>query len=237
AVLENVMMDPQTRRLDFDSAALTENTRAAYPVEFIPGARLPGLGGHPRTVFFLTADAFGVLPPISRLSLAQARFHFLSGYTAKIAGTERGLGSEPQATFSACFGQPFLPLPPTVYSKMLGQKLARHNATVWLVNTGWSGGPFGVGQRIAIAHTRAMVEAALEGKLDDVPSRTDPLFGLRVPEQVPGVPAEILTPRDTWADKAAYDRQARELARLFVENFEKYRADASPEVAAAAPKI
>ncbi|HZT42660.1 MAG TPA: phosphoenolpyruvate carboxykinase (ATP) [Chthonomonadaceae bacterium] len=236
-VLENVIMDPETRALDFNSAARTENTRAAYPVEFIPGARIPGLGGHPRNVLFLTADAFGVLPPISRLTSEQARFHFLSGYTAKIAGTERGLGNEPQATFSACFGQPFLPLAPTVYSKMIGQKLARHGATVWLVNTGWSGGPFGVGQRIAIAYTRAMVEAALEGKLEHVAYRTDPLFGLHVPERVPGVPSEILNPRETWADKAAYDRQARELARLFIENFEKYRADASPEVAAAAPRI
>ena len=236
-VLENVVMDPETRALDFDSAALTENTRAAYPIDFIPSARIPGVGGHPKNVLFLTADAFGVLPPISRLTSAQARFHFLSGYTAKVAGTERGLGNEPQATFSTCFGQPFLPLHPTAYSRLLAERLSQHEATVWLINTGWSGGPFGVGQRMNIHHTRAMINAALEGALDKVEYCTDPVFGLHVPVQVPGVPTEVLNPRDTWADKAAYDKQAKELARLFVENFEKFKNDVPPEVAAAAPKI
>ena len=237
SVLENVVLDEATRRLDFESDALTENTRAAYPIENIPGARIPGVGGHPQNIVFLTADAFGVLPPISRLTTAQALFHFISGYTAKIAGTERGLGDAPQATFSACFGMPFLPRHPTVYAKLLGEKLARREATVWLVNTGWSGGPYGVGERMNLQYTRAMIDAALEGKLSEVEYREDPVFGLRVPAEVPGVPSEILTPRHTWADKAAYDRQAQELARLFVENFDKYKSEASPEVLAASPKL
>ncbi|HLK55051.1 MAG TPA: phosphoenolpyruvate carboxykinase (ATP) [Chthonomonadaceae bacterium] len=235
-VLENVVMDPETRKLDFDSDTLTENTRAAYPIPYIPGARIPGMGGHPRNVVFLTADAFGVLPPISRLTPAQARFHFLSGYTAKIAGTERNLGKEPQATFSACFGQPFLPMHPTVYAHLLGEKLTEHNATVWLVNTGWSGGPYGVGQRMNIVYTRAMLQAALDGDLDHVEYHTDPVFGLQMPTAVPGVPSEVLNPRQTWADRAAYDAQAQHLARLFVENFEKYKSEAAPEVLAAAPQ-
>ena len=194
AVLENVVMDADSRRLDFDSAELTENTRAAYPIDFIPGAKIPGVGGHPKNIIFLTADAFGVLPPISRLTPAQARFHFLSGYTAKIAGTERGLGDQPEATFSACFGQPFLPLHPTVYARLLGEKLARHRAQVWLVNTGWSGGPFSVGERISLAHTRAMIDAALEGRLDAAEYREDPIFGLQVPLEVPGVPPNFSIP-------------------------------------------
>ena len=237
AVLENVVMDAEFRTLDFDSDALTENTRAAYPIDFIPGARIPGVGDHPQNIVFLTADAFGVLPPISRLTTAQALYHFISGYTAKIAGTERGLGKEPQATFSACFGQPFLPLHPTVYAQLLGKKMARHQAQVWLVNTGWSGGPFGVGNRISLQYTRAMIDAALEGRLNNVSYREDPVFGLQIPTEVPGVPTELLTPRETWPDKAAYDQQAQELARLFVENFDKYKSEASPEVLAAAPKI
>jgi phosphoenolpyruvate carboxykinase (ATP) len=236
-VLENVVMDADTRALDFDSAALTENTRAAYPIDFIPGARIPGVGGHPKNVVFLTADAFGVLPPISRLTPAQARFHYLSGYTAKVAGTERGLGSEPQATFSACFAEPFLPLHPVVYARLLGERLTQHGATVWLVNTGWSGGPFGVGQRMNIHYTRAMLDAAIEGALADVAFHPDPIFGLYIPAEVPGVPPHILNPRATWADRAAYDTQARELACRFVENFEKYRGVASPEVIAAAPRV
>ena len=237
SVLENVVMDVNSRRLDFESDALTENTRAAYPIHFIPGAKIPGVGGHPQNIVFLTADAFGVLPPISRLTTAQALFHFISGYTAKIAGTERGLGSEPQATFSACFGQPFLPLHPTVYARLLGEKLAQHQAQVWLVNTGWSGGPYGVGERINLETTRAMIDAALEGRLNEASYREDPVFGLLVPTEVPGVPAAVLTPRETWADKAAYDRQAQELARLFAENFDKYSGEATPEVRAAAPKL
>ena len=236
-VLENVVMDAETRLLDFDSAKLTENTRAAYPVDFIPGAKIPGVGGHPQSIIFLTADAFGVLPPISRLTTAQALFHFISGYTAKIAGTERGLGDRPEATFSACFGQPFLPLHPTVYARLLGEKLTRQEAKVWLVNTGWSGGPYGTGERIKLAHTRAMIDAALEGQLDSVPYREDETFGLSVPTKVPGVPSDLLTPRETWPDKSAYDRQAQELAQLFIANFDKYKSEATPEVLAAAPKL
>ena len=236
AVLENVVMDVETRLLDFGSEALTENTRAAYPIHYIPNARIPGVGDHPKNVVFLTADAFGVLPPISRLTTAQAKFQFLSGYTAKVAGTERGLGNTPEATFSTCFGQPFLPLHPTTYARLLGEKLAEYNATVWLVNTGWNGGPYGVGHRMNIHHTRAMLDAAIEGKLDKVEFYPDPIFGLAIPSEVPGVPTEVLNPRNTWVDKAAYDAQARELARLFVENFEKYRSEASPEVIAAAPR-
>lgn len=237
AVLENVVMDEDTRQLYYDMADLTENTRAAYPVDYIPGAVIPGVGGHPENVFFLTADAFGVLPPISRLTSAQARFHFLSGYTAKVAGTERGMGNTPEATFSACFGQPFLPLHPTVYAKLLGERLTEHNAPCWLINTGWSGGGFDEGNRISIKHTRALLNAALSGALSDdkVEYRTDPIFGLHTPVEVPGVPKSILNPRDTWGDPAAYDKAAENLARLFVENFEKYKDEASEEVIAARP--
>ncbi|GDX40034.1 phosphoenolpyruvate carboxykinase [ATP] 1 [Armatimonadota bacterium] len=234
-VLENVMMDSETRHLDFDSVELTENTRAAYPIGYIPHAVIPGEGGHPNNILFLTADAFGVLPPISKLTTAQARFHFISGYTAKIAGTERGLGNEPQATFSACFGMPFLPLPPTRYAELLGKKLAEHNAQVWLINTGWSGGAYGVGERVDIRYTRAMVDSAIQGKLDSVEFVEEPFFGLSVPKEVQGVPSEILNPREAWDDKAGYDRQAKELVRLFVENFEKFRGSASPEVIAVIP--
>ncbi len=236
-VLENVVIDEHTRMLDFDSDTLTENTRAAYPIDYIPHARIPGIGTHPRHIVFLTADAFGVLPPISRLTPAQARYHFLSGYTAKIAGTERGLGKEPQATFSACFGQPFLPLHPTDYARLLGEKLTAHQATVWLVNTGWNGGPYGVGHRMNIDHTRAMLNAAIEGLLDKTKFVTDPIFGLHIPTSVPGVPAEVLDPRETWHDKAAYDTQAHKLAELFHENFNRFRDFASTDVIAAGPKV
>ncbi|MCS6777772.1 MAG: phosphoenolpyruvate carboxykinase (ATP) [Chloroherpetonaceae bacterium] len=234
-VLENVVMDPVTRQLDFNDASLTENTRAAYPIHAISRARVPGIGGHPRHVVFLTADAFGVLPPISRLTPAQARFHFLSGYTARVAGTERGLGSEPQATFSACFGQPFLPLPPVRYAQMLSEKLDAHHATVWLVNTGWTGGPFGVGRRMDLTHTRAMLDAAIRGQLEGVTFHREPVFGLWIPETVPGVPSEVLNPRNTWSDPEAYDRQARMLARRFVANFEQYRGEISQDILAALP--
>ncbi len=238
SVLENVVLDEQTRELDYSSAALTENTRAAYPVDFIPGARIPGVGGHPKNLFFLTADAFGVLPPIAKLTPAQARFQFISGYTAKVAGTERGMGSEPEATFSACFGQPFLPLHPTTYAALLGERLTEHEATCWLINTGWSGGAYGEGQRISIKHTRALLDAALNGDLaeDKVAYRTDPVFGLYTPTEVPGVPQTILNPRDTWKDPNEYDRAAQRLAKLFVENFKKYASEASDEVIAALPK-
>jgi phosphoenolpyruvate carboxykinase (ATP) len=220
-VLENVVMDPDTRQLDLDSEAITENTRAAYPIHFIPNAITTGIAGHPRNIFFLTADAFGVLPPISRLTLEQAIYYFLTGYTAKLAGTERGV-SEPQATFSACFGAPFMVHFPTVYAEMLAERLRRHRCTVWLINTGWSGGPYGVGQRIKIAYTRAMVTAALDGSLSGVPFHPDPVFGVYVPERCPGVPAEVLRPRETWADPANYDLKARALAAKFEENFKQF---------------
>ena len=234
-VLENVVVDPATRALDLDDQSITENTRAAYPIDFIGNAVIPGVGAHPNNVMFLTADAFGVLPPIARLTPEQAMYHFLSGYTAKVAGTERGV-TEPQATFSTCFGAPFLPRHPTLYARLLGEKVARHKAQVWLVNTGWSGGPYGVGSRMKIAYTRAMVHAALNGSLDKVRVEVDPIFGLHMPVECPGVPAGILNPRQAWADRVAYDQKARELAALFVKNFEQYADQAAPEVIAAAPR-
>lgn len=234
-ILENVAMDSDTRRLDLDSAAFTENTRASYPIPHIPNATRDGMGGHPKNVIFLTADAFGVLPPVAKLTTAQAMFHFLSGYTAKVAGTERGV-TEPQPNFSACFGAPFLPLHPTVYDDLLGKKLSESGADVWLVNTGWSGGPFGVGSRMKLAYTRAMVRGILDGTLAKVPTTPDPVFGVHVPESCPDVPAEILQPRSTWADKEAYDAQARKLAGMFVENFKQFEEHARDDVKAAKPK-
>jgi phosphoenolpyruvate carboxykinase (ATP) len=233
-VLENVVVDPATRRLDLDSHAKTENTRSSYPLSHIDNADAYGVAGHPRHVVFLTADAFGVLPPVSRLTEPQAMYHFLSGYTAKVAGTERGV-TEPKATFSACFGAPFLPLHPGVYAGMLGEKLADHGAQVWLINTGWTGGPYGTGSRIKLGYTRRMVDAVLAGDLDSVSTATDPVFGLAVPERVEGVPAELLTPRHTWPDRAAYDEKARELAAMFRANFEKYAGGVGEEVRAAGP--
>ncbi len=221
-VLENVVVDPDTRRLDLDDARFTENTRASYPLDFIPNIVPEGRGGHPATVIMLTADAFGVLPPISRLTPEQAMYHFLSGYTARVAGTEKGMGSEPQATFSTCFGAPFMPRHPSVYARMLGERIARHGATCWLVNTGWSGGGYGVGQRFRIAHTRAMIRAALEGKLAAVEVARDPNFGLYVPSSCPDVPVEVLNPRATWADKKAYDQTALAVARRFESNFKQF---------------
>jgi len=223
-VLENVALDSDTRLLNFDSADITENTRAAYPLKFIENAVLPSVGGHPKHVVFLAADAFGVLPPISRLTPEQAMYHFLSGYTSKVAGTERGLGKEPQATFSACFGAPFLPRKPGVYAAMLGDKMRRHRADCWLVNTGWAGGRFGVGERMKLPYTRAMLDAALSGQLDHVPMKVDPVFGLRVPENCPGVPKEFLDQRGMWAEKTAYDRTAEELRERFNRNFETFDA-------------
>src|SRR5579862_3365971 len=223
-VLENVMMDPELRLLDFDSGELTENTRAAYRVNFIDNAVLPGVGGHPSHVLFLTADAFGVLPPISRLTPEQAMYHFLSGYTAKLAGTERGLGKEPSATFSACFGEPFLPRHPQFYAKMLGERLERHKVTCYLVNTGWVGGAFGTGARMSLPYTRAMVNAAIAGQLDRVAAEPHPVFRVMVPKSVPGVPAELLDARGQWKDKAAYDRAAEDLSARFKKNFEKFGA-------------
>jgi phosphoenolpyruvate carboxykinase (ATP) len=221
--------------VDFDSDQLTENTRACYPIHYIPNFQPSGAGGHPRNIVFLTADAFGVLPPIARLTAGQAMYHFLSGYTAKVAGTERGV-TEPTATFSACFGAPFLPMHPGVYARMLGERIERHDVKVWLVNTGWTGGPYGIGSRMKLPHTRAMVRAALSGVLDGAAFVKDPVFGIEVPTAVPEVPAGVLTPRDTWADPAAYDARARDLARMFNENFEQFRAQVSEAVAAAAPK-
>jgi len=235
-VLENVVIDPLTRRLDFNSEAYTENTRAAYRVHFIDNAQIPGVGGHPSDIVFLTADAFGVLPPIARLTPEQAMYHFLSGYTAKLAGTERGLGKEPQAAFSACFGEPFLPRHPFEYARMLGDKMRKHHARVWLVNTGWTGGPFGVGHRMNLAYTRAMVNAAIEGELADVPGVPHPVFQIEVPNFCPGVPNEVLDPRSMWVDKEAYDRSARELALKFRQNFEKF-GKVEPDILAAGPKV
>ncbi len=234
-VLENVDYEPLTRVLDLDSAKYTENTRAAYPIEFIDNAVPGGQGGHPTTIVMLTADAFGVLPPISRLSPEAAMYHFLSGYTAKVAGTEKGV-TEPSATFSACFGAPFLPMNPNVYSKMLGEKIAAHKARVWLVNTGWTGGPYGVGKRVKIAYTRAMIGAALSGALDSVAYERHPAFNVEVPTSCPDVPANILDPRSTWQDGAAYDAQAAKVARMFVDNFQTFVADVDAAVVAAGPR-
>lgn len=233
-VLENVGCDSATGRVDLDDASLTENTRAAYPISHIPNASRTGQGGHPKTVIMLTADAFGVLPPIGRLSAEQASYHFLSGYTAKVAGTERGV-TEPQATFSTCFGAPFMALAPDVYAGLLRNRISKHKVDVWLINTGWSGGPYGVGSRISIEHTRALVTAALSGELAHVPTRTDPIFGLGVPLCCPGVPAEVLDPRATWADPDAYDAQAAKLARMFVENAKGFSANVPDEIRRAGP--
>ncbi len=233
-VLENVAMDAETRTLDLNSHEITENTRAAYPLEFIENAVLPSVGEHPSHVLFLTADAFGVLPPISRLTPEQAMYHFLSGYTAKVAGTERGLGKEPEATFSAGFGAPFLPRKPGVYANMLGEKLRQHKAACWLVNTGWVGGPFGVGKRMKLSHTRAMLNAAISGDLEDVPMSPHPVFHVFVPKSCPDVPAELLDARGMWPDKSAYDRAAADLSARFRRNFEKFTL-VGPEVRAAGP--
>ncbi len=235
-VLENVVMDPGTRALNFDDASLTENTRGAYPIEFIDNAVPSGSGGHPTNIIMLTADAYGVLPPIARLSAEGAMYHYLSGYTAKVAGTEKGV-TEPSATFSTCFGAPFLPLNPNVYAKQLGERIARHQSRVWLVNTGWTGGPHGVGSRMKIAYTRAMIRAALSGALDNADYTRHPVFNIEVPTSVPEVPAAILDPRGTWDDKAAYDAQAAKLARMFVENFKANFADAEAAVASAGPTL
>ena len=234
-VLENVAIDPATRALDLNDDGLTENTRAAYPISFIDNAVPSGQGGHPRNVIMLTADAFGVLPPISRLSPQGAMYHFLSGYTAKVAGTEQGV-IEPKATFSTCFGAPFLPLPPSRYATMLGERIARHQSRVWLVNTGWTGGSYGTGRRMKIAHTRAMIRAALSGALDRVTYDRDPVFNLDVPASCPDVPADVLKPRTTWPDPADYDAQAVKLAKMFAENFKTFEADVTPEVRNAGPR-
>lgn len=229
-ILENVVMDSSTRILDLDDNRFTENTRGSYPASFIPNVKADGMGGHPANIIMLTADAFGVLPPISRLTPEQAMYHFLSGYTARVAGTEKGLGNEPVATFSTCFGAPFMPRHPTVYAKLLGEKIATHKVKCWLVNTGWSGGAHGVGTRMKIAHTRAMVRAALDGRLAEVPTDTDTHFGLHIPRQCPDVPAEVLDPRNTWSDKAAYDSMARNLTKRFEDNFVQYEPHVNAKV-------
>ncbi len=232
-VLENVVIDPERRSLDLDDASLTENTRSSYPIDFIPNASRTGVTGHPQNLVMLTADAFGVLPPISRLTPEQAMYHFLSGYTARVAGTEKGLGKEPQATFSTCFGAPFMPRHPTVYAKLLGEQIARHGVKCWLVNTGWSGGAYGIGQRMNIAHTRAMVRAALDGRLAQVSTVKLDEFGLLIPESCPDVPREVLNPKTTWRDKRAYDQAAQEVAKRFENNFKQFESYVDDKVKAA----
>ncbi len=228
-ILENVVFDTHWRKPDLDDDSFTENTRAAYPITHIDNIVADGIGEHPKNIIFLTADAFGTLPPISKLTSAQAMYHFLSGYTAKVAGTERGI-TEPQATFSTCFGAPFMPLHPTVYAKILGEKIDEHKVNIWLVNTGWTGGPYGIGERMSIKYTRALLDAALNGDLNDVQYDEDPIFGLAIPQSCKNVPAEILNPRNTWDDKEAYDKQAKKLATLFKENFKKYEDHNSDKV-------
>ena len=235
-ILENVGINASTRIIDLDDASLTENTRGAYPISHIPNATRTGRGGHPDNIIFLTADAFGVLPPISKLTPAQTMYHFISGYTAKVAGTERGV-TEPEATFSACFGAPFMAQHPNVYAELLGNKIAKHNVKCWLVNTGWTAGPYGVGHRMKLAYTRAMVNAALNGELDSVEYVEDAVFGVQVPASCPGVPAEVLIPRNTWSDKAAYDEQAGKLARMFVENFKEFADHVPEDIIAAEPEV
>jgi len=235
AVVENVVAHPATGELDFGDKTITENTRAGYPVDFIPDAVVPGVAGHPNVIIFLTADAFGVLPPVSRLNSDQAMYHFLSGYTSKLAGTERGV-TTPVATFSTCFGAPFLPLPPTVYARLLKEKIDRRGADVYLVNTGWIGGPYGVGERVDILYTRRMVRAAITGKLTSASYKKDPVFNLMVPRECPGVPKEILWPEDTWKDKEAFQKQAQVLAERFVHNFSVF-ADIQGDLAAAGPLL
>ena len=235
-VLENVVIDPYTRELNLDDASLTENTRGAYPIEFIANSVPSGTGGHPQNIIMLTADAFGVLPPIARLSPEGAMYHFLSGYTAKVAGTEKGV-KDPSATFSTCFAAPFLPLNPNVYARGLGERISRYKARVWLVNTGWTGGAFGVGQRMSIGHTRAMISAALSGQLDNVKYHRHPVFNVEMPTACPGVPNEVLDPRSTWDDKAAYDAQGKKLATMFVKNFKTFEADVDRSVVEAGPRV
>ncbi len=235
-VLENVVFDTHWRIPDLDDDTFTENTRAAYPITHIGNIVPDGTGGHPTNIIFLTADAFGVLPPISRLNAAQAMYHFLSGYTAKVAGTERGLSNEPQATFSTCFGAPFMPLHPSVYAEILGEKIQKHKVNCWLVNTGWTGGPYGIGQRMSIKYTRALLSAALNGELHDVSFDTDPFFGLNIPQTCRNVPSDILNPKNTWNDKDAYDQKAAELAARFKTNFKEFEAHVGQDVVKAGPR-
>ena len=233
ALLENVVLNDNVP--DYDDNTLTENTRVGYPINYIPGAVIPSVGGNPKVIVFLTADALGVLPPVSRLTKEGAMYHFMSGYTSKLAGTERGI-KEPKSVFSQCFGAPFMPRPASVYAKLLGEKINQHDTVVYLVNTGWSGGPYGIGERIKIKYSRAMVTAAISGALDAVKYRHDDMFNLDIPTEVEGVPSEILDPKNTWVDKDSYERSAKELAKMFVENFEKFK-NVSPEISNAGPKI
>lgn len=235
-ILENVYINMNTRRIDLNNASLTENTRASYPVTHIDNCIYPGIGGHPKNIIMLTCDAFGVLPPISKMTPEQAKYHFLSGYTAKVAGTERGMGNEPQATFSTCFGAPFMALQPTVYAKLLGEKIAKHKSTCWLVNTGWTGGPYGVGKRMDITHTRALLNAALNRTLDTVPTVEDKIFGLHVPSSCPGVPSKVLQPVNIWKNKEDYHAKARDLAARFEKNFKEFADMVGPEVREVGPK-
>lgn len=234
-VLENVAIDADTRLLDLDDESLTENTRAAYPLSFINNIEPSGVGGHPKNIVMLTADAFGVLPPISKLTYQQAMYHFLSGYTAKVAGTEKGV-TEPKATFSTCFGAPFMVLHPSVYANLLGKKIQEHGVNCWLLNTGWTGGAYGTGKRMKISYTRAMLSAALNGELDNVETCEDPFFGLQIPVSCPGVPTEVLNPKNTWADKDQYDTAAKKLARMFHDNFKQFEADVDDDINNAGPK-
>ncbi|UPK69262.1 phosphoenolpyruvate carboxykinase (ATP) [Chitinophaga filiformis] len=236
ALLENISCHPGTTEVNYADKCITENTRVSYPLHYIDNALIPSVSGIPENIFFLTCDAHGILPPISRLTPEQAMYQFISGYTARIAGTEAGI-TEPTTTFSTCFGAPFLPLHPVRYASMLGEKLRRHKAKVWLVNTGWIGGAYGTGQRIKLSYTRAMVAAALKGQLDRLAYKDHPVFGFSIPESCPGVPADLLDPSNTWADKAAYDKQANALGHKFVQNFEKYADQATPEILSASPRI
>lgn len=236
ALVENVTFIEGTNKIDFSSKKITENTRVSYPLTFISNALEPSIGNTPKNIFFLTCDAYGVLPPISKLTAGQAMYQFISGYTAKVAGTEAGV-TEPKSTFSACFGAPFLPLHPAQYAEMLGNKMNEHNVNVWMINTGWSGGAYGVGSRMKLAFTRAMITAALEGKLNNASYEAHPVFGMMMPTECPGVPSEILNPRNTWADKNAYDATTKNLAEQFIKNFEKYASGANAEILAAAPKV
>ena len=236
AIVENVQFFPGTTRINFDDASITENTRVSYPLHFISNALEPSVGNIPKNIFFLTCDAYGVLPPISKLSKEQAMYQFISGYTAKVSGTETGV-TEPKPTFSACFGAPFLPLHPGKYAKLLGEKMEKHEVNVWLVNTGWTGGPYGIGHRMKLSYTRAMITAAIGGKLNTVAFTKDPVFGFGIPNEVPNVPSEVLIPRNTWSDKDAYDEKVKFLAALFVKNFEKYAAGVSEEVLKVAPNV
>ena len=234
-VLENVVYDDRTHTVDYSDVSITQNTRASYPIEYIPNSKIPCVGGHPSNIILLTADAFGVLPPVSKLTPEQAMYHFISGYTAKVAGTEVGV-TDPEATFSACFGAAFMVWHPSKYAELLAEKMEKHGASAWLVNTGWTGGAFGTGSRISLKYTRAIIDAIHDGSLDDVDVTIDPIFGLAVPASCPNVPAEVLIPKNTWANGAAYDAQARKLANLFNENFEKYKAGSSEAIINAGPK-